>query len=269
MTAQPSPEEAQDDPVAQQAGGYAGGPELTLMEHLKELRNRVIIMAVAVVIGIVVCFIFWENIMSWLMAPARSHNPEFTLSAFSPMDRVAAMFRIGFMGGILLASPVIVYQIVAFIVPGLTPSERRMLLPALFGVAFFLLLGMSFAYWILLPVALEFLLNLGSGDIQNVIGIRQYVDFTTRVVFFVGLAFELPMVIALLAKLNMVNWRQLLGFWRYAIVLVFVIGAIATPTPDPLTQAMVAGPLFTLYFVGILFAYLIGPTPPPKLAPPA
>jgi sec-independent protein translocase protein TatC len=270
MAAQPTPQEALETEVQpHEPQGYAGGPEMTLMEHLKELRNRVFISSIAVVIGIVVCFFFWEAILGWLQAPVRQHDPDFRLASFSPTDRLVVLFKIAMYGGILLASPVLVYQFLAFVVPGLTPRERRLILPAMLGVAVFMLMGMSFAYWVILPVSLEFLLNFGSSEIENVIGLRQYIDFATRVIFFVGLAFELPMVIALLAKLGMVNWRQLLGFWRYAIVLVFVIGAVATPTPDPLTQALVAGPLFCLYFVGIVFAYFLGPTPPPKMPKPA
>lgn len=263
MSAQPNPEEIEEAP---EQSGYTGGPEMTLIEHLMELKNRVIISAIAVVLGIIVCFIFWETILGWLQAPARSYDQDFQLASFSPTDRLIVLFKIGLYGGFMLASPVVVHQFLSFIVPGLTPQERKLILPAMAGVAGFMLLGMAFAYWIILPVSLNFLLGFGSDEIVNVIGLQQYIDFTIRVIFFVGLAFELPMVLALLAKLGMVNWRQLLGFWRYAIVLVFVVGAVATPTPDPLTQAMVAGPLFVLYFLGILFAYFVGPTPPPKAA---
>ncbi len=264
MSAQPSPETQEEAGAPAEEQGYAGGPEMTLMEHLRELRNRIMISAAAVILGIIVCFFFWETILGWLQAPMRAHDPDIGVHSFSPTDRLVVLFQIGLWGGLLLASPVIVYQLLAFVVPGLTPKERKLILPAIVGVAGFMLMGMAFAYWVILPVSLQFLLTFGGGEIDNVIGIRQYVDFATRVIFFVGLAFELPMVLALLAKLRMVNWRQLLGFWRYAIVLVFVVGAVATPTPDPLTQALVAGPLFGLYFVGILFAYFLGPTPPER-----
>lgn len=270
MSAQPGTQDQEEDPASEPARpGYAGGPEMTLMEHLRELRNRVIISSIALIIGVLICFFFWELVLHWLQEPARAHNEDFRLASFSPTDRLVILFKIGLYGGVLLASPVLVYQALAFVVPGMTPQERRMIFPALIGVVIFLVMGMAFAYFVILPFSLEFLLNFGSNEIDNVIGLKQYIDFVTRVIFFVGLAFELPMVIALLAKLKLVNWRQLLGFWRYAIVLVFVVGAVATPTPDPLTQALVAGPLFVLYFLGILFAYFVGPTPPPRGTPAA
>lgn len=137
------------------------------------------------------------------------------------------------------------------------------------GVVLFLLAGMAFAYWVILPASLGFLLGFADDQFNSVIGAKQYIDFATRIIFWVGVSFELPIVLALLAKLGMTTWRKLLGFWRYAIVLVFVVAAVVTPTPDPLTQTLVAGPLFALYFVGILFAFFVGkkkaPEPDPAL----
>jgi sec-independent protein translocase protein TatC len=126
---------------------------------------------------------------------------------------------------------------------------------------------MAFAYWIILPASLGFLLDLGGDNFNPVIGAKQYIDFATRIVFWVGLSFELPMVLALIARLGVVRAKQLLGFWRYAIVIIFVIAAIVTPTPDPLTQSLVAGPLLGLYVVGIGFAWLVQPKRPRQEAP--
>jgi sec-independent protein translocase protein TatC len=125
------------------------------------------------------------------------------------------------------------------------------------GVVLFLLAGMAFAYWIILPASLKFLLDVGSDSIENRIGIKAYMDFVTRIVFWVGVAFEMPMVIGLAARLGLVRAKQLLSFWRYAIIVIFVISAIITPTPDPFNQTLVAGPLFCLYFVGIFFAWIV------------
>ncbi len=232
---------------------------MTLLEHLKELRNRVFVSAIAVVIGVIVCFLFWEDILGWMLAPAREEIPGFRVSSFSPTDRIGIIVKIGLYGGLILASPVVIYEIVAFIVPGLTPKERRLLLPGIIGTVAFLAMGMAFAYWVILPASLGFLLDLGSSEIENVTGVKEYVDFVVRIIFWVGISFELPMVIALLARLGLVRAKQLLGLWRYAVIAVFIIAAVVTPTPDPITQTFVAGPLFTLYFVGILFAWLVQP----------
>ncbi len=261
MVAEPVREQGTAAPPVE-AGADIGGPEMTLLEHLKELRYRVMVSGFAVLIGVVVCFYFWETILGWMVAPARDRVADFRVSSFSPTDRIGIIVKIGLYGGVILASPVVVYQLLAFIVPGLTPRERRILLPGIIGAAIFLLAGMAFAYWIILPASLGFLLELGSDEIDNVIGIRQYVDFVTRIIFWVGVSFELPMVLAIAARLGLVRARQLLSFWRYAVVVVFVIAAIVTPTPDPITQTFVAGPLLGLYFIGILMAWTVQPRRP-------
>jgi sec-independent protein translocase protein TatC len=237
--------------------GYKGGPEMTLIEHLLELRNRVIVCAIALVVGALVSFYFWEIILGWLLAPARAQIPDFKVSSFAPIDRITVIFKIGIYGGLIIGSPVILYEALAYIVPGLTPKERRMLAPGMIGVIVFLLIGMAFAYWVILPASLGFLLSVGQNEIQNVTGVKEYMDFVTRIVFWVGIAFEMPIVIALAARLGLVRARQLLVFWRYAVVIVFIVAAVITPTPDPFNQALVGGPLLLLYFVGVLFAWIV------------
>lgn len=246
---------------------YYGAGEMTLLEHLRELRNRVVWCAIAVVVGIVVCVFFWETIIGWMVAPAREEIEDFKPDIFSPTETIGIMFKVGLYGGLLLASPMLIYQFTAFIVPGLTPRERKVLIPGLVGVVLFLLAGMAFAYWVILPASLGFLLNFGNENFEERIGAKSYIDFAVRIIFWVGLSFELPMVLALLAKLRVVRARQLIGFWRYAIVLIFVIAAIVTPTPDPITQTFVAGPLLVLYIVGILFAWILQPKRPQVEAP--
>lgn len=235
---------------------YEAG-EMTLLEHLKELRNRVVVSAFAVVIGVLVCLFFWQTIVGWLIAPARESYPDFKPAVFGPIESIGVAFKIGLYGGLLLASPVIIYELLAFILPGLTPREKKLILPGMAGVTFFLFSGMAFAYWVILPASLGFLLGFADEEFQSVIGAKQYIDFATRIIFWVGVSFELPMVLLVVARLGLTTWRKLLSFWRYAIVLVFVVAAVVTPTPDPITQTLVAGPLFALYFIGIFFAFLV------------
>ncbi len=252
-------------PLRPEQGPYHAGAEMTLMEHLRELRNRVLVSAVAVVLGMVVCLYFWETIVGWLIAPARAQQgPDFGLAVFSPTETIGVLFKVGMYGGLMLASPVVFYEMLAFIVPGLTPKERKLVLPGLLGVIAFLLAGMAFAYWVILPASLGFLLDLGGNNFDPVIGAQQYMDFATRIIFWVGLSFELPMILALVAKLGLLRARQMLGFWRYAVVIIFIVAAIVTPTPDPLTQSLVAGPLLALYVVGIGFSWIVQPKRPRK-----
>jgi sec-independent protein translocase protein TatC len=233
---------------------------MTLLQHLRELRNRVFVMAIAVTIGGLVCFFFWETILGWLLAPGRAHSPGLKLASFSPVDRIGVIFQIGMYGGFALASPVVIYEVLAFVVPGLTGRERRFLFPALFGTFFFLVAGMAFGYYIILPLSLGFLLHFGSDQIENVIGVKQYINFVIRSVFWSGIAFELPMVLALLGGLGLVRPRQMLHFWRYAIVLIFILACFVVPTPDPIDQTIVSVPLLGLYFLGIGFAWFLHPS---------
>lgn len=242
--------------------GRSDAAEMTLLEHLKELRNRVVISALAVVLGMVICIFFWETIIGWLIAPARDEIPDFRPNLLSPTEAIGIMFKVGLYGGLLLASPIVIYEMMAFVVPGLTPRERRVVLPGIIGVMGFLVAGMAFAYWVILPASLGFLLNFGSGNFEEEITAKYYIDFAVRIIFWVGLSFELPMILALLAKLRVVRARQLIGFWRYAIIIIFILAAIVTPTPDPITQTFVAGPLLFLYVVGIFFAWVIQPKRP-------
>jgi sec-independent protein translocase protein TatC len=184
----------------------------------------------------------------------KSSESDFRLASFSPTDRITAIFQVALYGGLLIAAPVLIYQLLAFIIPGLTGSERRILIFGVFGCLVFLVSGMAFAYFIVLERALSFLLGVASDTVDNVIGIKEYIGFVTRIILWVGFSFQLPMVLALAARIGLVTAGQLLRFWRYAIVIVFVIAAIATPTPDPQTQAIVALPLLILYFLGVLFA---------------
>jgi sec-independent protein translocase protein TatC len=252
----------QEDPGLHPVSGYSGGPEMTLVEHLLELRRRVVVCAIAVVVSSLLCFWFWSDILGWMLAPAREQIPDFRVASFSPIDRIEIIFKIGLYGGLIVSSPVLIYEALAFIVPGLTPRERRVLLPGVFGVILFLLAGMAFAYWIILPASLDFLLNLGSSEIESVTGVKQYVDFVIRIVFWVGVGFELPMVMAVMARLGMVRARQFINFWRYAIVLIAIVAAVITPTPDAYTLTLVAGPMLFLYVVGIFFAWILQPRRP-------
>lgn len=237
----------------------AADGEMTLIEHLKELRNRLIWVALTVVIAVLLSFLFWEDILAFLSAPGEDAKPGLKLVVFGPTESFFMAMKISLYAGVLAASPMLVYQIMAFVMPGLTSSEKKIVLPGLLGTAFFLLLGMAFAYYVILPASLDFLLNFGGDEVETIPQAKLYLDFTLRIIFWIGIAFELPMVIALLARLGLVSARKVLSFWRYAVVLIFVLAAVITPTPDPITQTFVAGPLVLLYVVGIFLAWLVQP----------
>jgi sec-independent protein translocase protein TatC len=240
------------------------GKVLTILEHLQELRYRLIVSAVALLIGVMVSF--WPLagwFIEFMQRPAEGRIEDFELVFTEPLEFWSTYFRVALLLGIAIAMPVLVYQALAFVGPGLTKQERRWVYPIVLGASASFLAGCAFAYYIELPPALNFLIGT-SGTVEGVrplIRVRSYIDFVTRLILVTGLVFELPLFVMGLAKLGVVTSRKLLGWWRYAIVLAFVAAAIVTPSIDPLTQSLVAGPIIVLYFLGIVLARLVESRP--------
>jgi sec-independent protein translocase protein TatC len=232
---------------------------MTLLEHLEELRFRLFISAVFVVIGLVVSVFFGERLIDFLKEPAEKKNPDFHLQFIEPFELFVTYFRVSLLGGLILGMPMIVYQGLRFVGPGLKPGERRWLYGTTAGAFALFLAGVAFAYYVALPPALDFLLGFGDGLAEPNIRVGSYVDFVTRLLFWTGVAFETPLVVMYLARFGIVTAGQLLRWWRYAIVVAFVIAAIVTPTIDPVTQSIVAGPIIVLYFLGIILALFVQP----------
>jgi sec-independent protein translocase protein TatC len=243
-------------PVPPETVGHREGKELTILEHLQELRRRLLISAVAVVLAITVSLIFTKQLLKWLTAPARDSVQNVTIIFTDPVGYWAAYFRVALLAGIAIAMPVLVYETLAFVSPGLTRAERRWVYPVVLGASVAFVAGAAFAYYIELPPALRFLLHSGGG-IEPFINITNYIDFTTRLMLVTGLVFELPLFVMGLAKLHIVSSRKLIGWWRYAFVLAFVVSAVVTPSIDPITQTLVAVPMVILYFLGIILAKLV------------
>ncbi|HEX5417621.1 MAG TPA: twin-arginine translocase subunit TatC [Chloroflexota bacterium] len=227
-----------------------GGPELTLVEHLMELRSRLTKCAYALVVGTVIGLIFSDFIFGLLKHPAPAN---IDLVAIEMTEMFMVYFKVAIMTGVAIGMPVFVYQIFAFVAPGLTRKERRWVFRLLPLVSFFFVLGMAFAYFVVLPFAIHYLLTF-SDIAKPTIRITDYVGFVTTVELWLGAAFETPLIIYMLAKLNVVSVERLTKYRKYAILAVFIIAAAITPTPDPFNQTLVAIPLYLLYELGILFA---------------
>jgi len=234
----------------------------TILEHLQELRYRFTVIAVALVIGVgVSLYPLTGWFIEFLKEPAEGRVDNFETFFFEPLEGWTTYFRVSLLLGITLAMPVIVYQLLAFVGPGLTKEERRWFYPIVAGASLSFVGGVAFAYYVELPPALGFLLN-PPGDIgEPIISVSKYFDFVTRLLLVTGLVFELPLIVMGLAKVGVVTSRQLMGWWRYAIVLAFVGAAIVTPSVDPVTQSLVAGPIIVLYVVGMGLARLVEGTP--------
>jgi sec-independent protein translocase protein TatC len=239
-----------------QTNGRAEEPEekkLTIIEHLEELRQRLVWSVLTLLVTTALSFVFTGKLMEILLIPSGGMKPVF----LKPTEMFITYFKVALVAGAALAMPMIVYQAVKFIVPGLKPSEKKYLYFIIPSATLLFILGISFGYLVLLPFALRYLLTFG-GDIASAfISIGEYISFVTTLLLWMGVAFELPIVIVFLVKVRVVSQKQLRGYWKYALVGAFVIAAIITPTPDPFNQSLVAVPLYLLYEIGVLFARLV------------
>jgi len=238
----------QSDPTEQ-----IEGKKLTIIEHLEELRTKLVISVIALIVATGFSLIFTGKFLEFLLVPSGGIKPVF----LKPTEMFITYFKVALIGGAALAMPVIVYQLVRFVVPGLKPSEKKYLYFMVPATTILFVLGLAFAYWVLLPFALRYLLTFGGDIATAMISIGEYISFVTTLMLWMGVAFELPIVIVFLAKLRVVTYKQLRGYWKYALVGAFLVAAIITPTPDPFNQTLVAVPLYLLYEVGVLFARIV------------
>jgi len=254
MSSAAPPEPPPEAPKGEKSERY-----LTLVEHIQELRFRLMVSAGAVFIGLIISTVFTDDFIRFLKEPAEERSEDFELIYTEPFGAFVPFFQVALLGGVILAMPVIVYQVLGFVAPGLRPDEKRWLYGTVVGATLFFLAGVAFAYYIALPPALDFLLNFEKDIAKPQIRLGSYIDFVTRLLFFTGVSFETPLVIMFLARLRVVNATQLIHWWRPAIVAAFVIAAIVTPSIDPVTCTIVAVPIIGLYFLGIGLAVIVQP----------
>jgi sec-independent protein translocase protein TatC len=226
---------------------------MTLADHLRELRERLLKSVIALVVGTAVGLAFAEQILKVLLAP---YGPAKQLLVTSPISPLTNVFTVSVTTGAILALPFILYQALAFIFPGLLPHERRWVMIALpFGFGLFLL-GVLFAFFVMLPAAVGFLTGIFPSVFNVALTPDDYIPFVAGVMFWMGVAFEMPLIIFVLAKANVINANLLKRHWRWAVVIVAVLAALITPTPDPLNMSIVMVPLLLLYGLSIILAYL-------------
>ena len=223
--------------------------EMTIWGHLKELRKRLIYSLIALIFGIIISVIFGDFLLSFIARPIGGLE---NLLSIQVTENISVYFRVTMLGGFIIALPVILIQLFLFISPGMTKKERRWILWAI-PIAIFLFLGGAvFAYLVMLPSALPFLVEFPGPDVLP--KWKDYVNFVTNLIFWIGLSFETPLLMYLLAKLGIINAKGLAKQWRFALIIIAVVAAVATPTPDPINMAILMAPLFILYLLGILLA---------------
>ncbi|KAH8932620.1 hypothetical protein BDL97_19G083200 [Sphagnum fallax] len=235
--------------------------EMTIFDHLEELRERLLVAVVAVGVAILGCFVFAKDLIVLLERPVYSLGVRFL--ALSPGEYFFTTLKVSGYCGLLLGSPVILYEIIAFVIPGLTRSERRFLGPIVLGSSFLFYAGLLFSYSILTPAALNFFVSYAEGVVESLWSIDQYFEFVLVLMFSTGLSFQVPVIQLLLGQTRLVSGDQMLSVWRYVVVGAVIAAAILTPSTDPLTQCLLAGPLIGLYIGGaFLVKFLINESEP-------
>ncbi len=231
-------------------------PQLSFVGHLDELRTRLMISIGAVVAVAGLAYFFSEKILQILLQPIQTTGSP--VYFFSPADAFIIKIKIALFAGFILASPVIISQIWLFVVPALHEREKGMILPWIAATSLLFLAGISFCFFGVIPIALKFLMGFQTDFLKPMISVTSYVDFLWNLSLAFGIAFNLPVVVIILSSLGVVKVKTLTQYRKHAIVLIFIVAAVITPTPDMATQALLAIPLIFLYELGILGARVMG-----------
>src|SRR5512147_3101487 len=224
---------------------------MPIMGHLRELRNVLIKCFIALAITTAISFMFTKEILQFLIEPYGG-----ILETIDPTENVTTYFRVALMSGAVLAMPVLIYFIWSFIAPGLEQKEKRYVRYVVPGATILFLLGAAFAWGLMLPAAIGFLSTFEPTIFKTSWRAAAYIPFVTSLIFWIGVAFELPLVVFFLAKLKVVTPRKLLSWWRFAFVGAAIVAALITPTVDPFNMLLVMAPLVFLYFLSIGLAKL-------------
>ncbi len=227
--------------------------DMNFLDHLEELRWRIIKSIIAIVICAILVGIFSDYIITnILLHPAKNTNPPLNIINLKPYGQVTLYLEVIIIGGVILSIPVIVYQFWKFIQPGLLLNERKYISGIILFTVFCFLLGIAFIYFIFLPTALGFFAKFGSSMIENQIAVDEYLSFVLSMILVGGIVFELPVVSFFLAKLGILSNSFMKKYRRHAIVIILILAGILTPTPDIASQLLLGIPLILLYEISIL-----------------
>ena len=233
-------------------------PGMSLMEHLDELRRRIVHSAIYLGLGFVIAWIFHLRLVAFLQAPLTKIGK--SLAFTHPMDPLNLDLQVSLLGGAILASPLILYQVWLFIAPGLYQKERRFVVPFMTATIGLFLSGAGFGYYYVLPGALKILIVDFGHNFTSMVTIEDYSSFFLSIILGLGISFEMPILIFFLALFGIVSPRFLWTNIRYAILAVFLVAAIITPSPDPWTMCIYAIPMLSLYLIGIAVAWWVHPS---------
>jgi sec-independent protein translocase protein TatC len=233
-------------------------PGMSLMEHLDELRRRIVHSALYLAAGFAIAWIFRNRFVTFIQAPLNRIGKSLVFT--HPMDPLNLQLRVALVGGAIVASPFILYQVWLFIAPGLYQKERRFVVPFMAATVGLFLGGAAFGYYYVLPGALKILIVDFGHNFTSMVTIEDYSSFFLSIILGLGISFEMPILIFFLALFGIVSPRFLWNNIRYAILAVFLVAAIITPSPDPWTMCIYAVPMLSLYLIGIAVAWWVHPS---------
>lgn len=232
---------------------------MSLLDHLNEMKNHLVRISIALVLCGAVSFVFAKQILRWLLLPMNKYQGSYEVIATGPTTMIGMFMKISLFSGAVIAMPYILYQVLHFVLPALTRREKIALVWVIPGATVFFVGGVAFAYFVMVPAAIPFLLGFWADVVSQKWMVDQYLPFVTGLMFWVGVSFETPLIMAFVARLGIVTAQQMLAVWKFAVVGIAVLAAFITPTPDPFNMGLVMLPLISLYFLGVLLARLAQP----------
>lgn len=232
--------------------------EMTFLEHLEELRKRIFYSFIAIVAAVIPAWMFSKDLYAILEKPILKYLPEGKKLVFTSLPAPFLLYmKVSFLAALIFTSPYIFLQVWHFVAPGLYRKERKAVIPFVFFSSLFFISGAVFAYYIAFPFACRFFISLGS-DFEAMITVDQYFSLALRVILGIALVFELPTLVFFLSSMGVITAGFMIKYFKYAVLIVFIIAAVITPTPDMITQSIIAIPLLALYGFSILIAMVMG-----------
>jgi sec-independent protein translocase protein TatC len=252
MTQQPPPPIRLPSLAAPPADEFPSEVEMTLVDHLEELRRRVLRALLAVVLSAAACLAVVKPLVRLLEQPAAGIR----FLQLAPGEFLFVSIKVAGYAGLTLALPYVLYEGLAFVLPGLTRREQKLVGPAVAGSAVLFAAGLAFAWWALIPAALRFLVGYGADVVEPLWSIERYMDFVLLLMLATGLAFQLPVLQLLLGSLGLLRARTMLSAWRWVVLIAALAGAVLTPSTDPVTMLLLSGAITALFLVGVALVAL-------------
>jgi sec-independent protein translocase protein TatC len=238
--------------------GRKSPDEMTFLEHLEDLRKRLFYSAIVLIAGFFPCWMFREKFFDILARPVMQYLPPGTKFSYLTLTAPFMMYlKIAFLASLFITAPFIFLQIWYFVAPGLYQKEKKYVIPFMLMTTFFFAVGAAFGYFVVYPFACRFFLSVGE-NFQPVLTPDQYLGLSVKVLLGIAATFEIPTLVFFLAKMGLVTAGWMIRNFKYAVLLVFVVAAVITPTPDPINQSIVAVPMLALYGLSILIAMAVG-----------